>query len=446
MSYIKNKLTVLSRLFLCLAALHILLFNGAAKAEIAGEKSVPYQAVILAWQPIDRAVSYNLRLIDDKQNVVWEQKDIFPTGYEINPEKLNLTTYPELYYQVQGVDLNKQPVSSFGEAKPLYQGRHFNRYWEQMQIPYTAGKTAPEIRENFLVEKDVVMPPLKTTGAFSLMGHFPVYPVFSWVKVPGATHYILLVEKILGSNQTVQVEKITLGDTYDYYGNHAYTDPGDYRYQIIATDGREKLAQSPWNYFHVDDHAAIVALGDSITHGGGAISTPPSQLLYNWESYTDYPILNAGYSGNTTSGMLRRMPRDVFTFHPQYLIVMGGINDLRLGKSAQEVISNLQAIKTQALNHNITPIFLTTVPLNYSLTREHVATPAPGWQWELTKVNIWINSQPQHLDVAAPLTDSSGELRREFTTDGLHPDGEGKKIIGEAVNRYLKDLTAQKGA
>jgi lysophospholipase L1-like esterase len=45
--------------------------------------------------------------------------------------------------------------------------------------------------------------------------------------------------------------------------------------------------------------------------------------------------------------------------------------------------------------------------------------------------------QQYHVDVATALTDSMGNLRSTYTTDGLHPDYYGKKYIGEQVGRYL---------
>jgi lysophospholipase L1-like esterase len=48
-------------------------------------------------------------------------------------------------------------------------------------------------------------------------------------------------------------------------------------------------------------------------------------------------------------------------------------------------------------------------------------------------------SQPYAVDVATPLTDESGELKESLTTDGLHPDAEAKKIIGEIIGKYLKE-------
>lgn len=55
----------------------------------------------------------------------------------------------------------------------------------------------------------------------------------------------------------------------------------------------------------------------------GAVSTPPSATLYNWETYANLPVLNIGFSGNLTSNMLNRFDNDVLSFNPKILVIMG---------------------------------------------------------------------------------------------------------------------------
>lgn len=61
-----------------------------------------------------------------------------------------------------------------------------------------------------------------------------------------------------------------------------------------------------------------------------------------------------------------------------------------------------------------------------------------GWDKERLKINEWIEKQPYYVDVASGLMDKVGYLADNMTTDGLHPDFEGKKHIGELVGDYLQ--------
>ena len=51
---------------------------------------------------------------------------------------------------------------------------------------------------------------------------------------------------------------------------------------------------------------------------------------------------------------------------------------------------------------------------------------------------MWIKQQRFCIDVTPPLTGSDGLLREDISIDGLHPDYEGKKIMGEMINDYLQ--------
>ena len=63
---------------------------------------------------------------------------------------------------------------------------------------------------------------------------------------------------------------------------------------------------------------AVCFFGDSITHGGGVMSVPPSYPLYNWETYSSVPIKNLGVSGNTTQDIPAITPLISGTTPPSY--------------------------------------------------------------------------------------------------------------------------------
>ena len=93
------------------------------------------------------------------------------------------------------------------------------------------------------------------------------------------------------------------------------------------------------------------------------------------------------------------------------------------------------------LGYDITPIFTTATPITPRLMEKvwDVEPASWGWKAEQIAVNEWIMAQPYAVDVSTPLTDEDGEMKAELTTDGLHPDAEAKKIIGETIGKYLKD-------
>lgn len=377
---------------------------------VASQTQTKIKKLNFSWQPIPSAVQYELTITNTAtKEKVLDLKQIYATGYELDTAKLN-KPISTLSYQVRGLDYYGKPINDYS-------------------IPQNLSSLPANVHQPM------------TTGHYKGMKYAPVYPVYSWIPYLGADKYIIRVFK--KSNDPSMVDELLHEyenddkDGFDFYDSASYTEDGDYYWQIQALHA-DNTAISDWSapvkFYVTTENVSVAALGDSITHGGGAISTPPSYRLYDWQTYCDIPILNIGYSGDTTRNMLDRFTKDVLPFHPQVLIIMGGVNDLRKGVPAQEVIENLNTIRNLCLENNINPILLTTTPINPSLMKERVdSIAADGWSDQLLAVNKWILSYPNSIDVYSLLVDKEGWLRDDLTTDGLHPDAEGKKLIGGAV-------------
>ena len=382
-----------------------------------GEKTVDsIRNVQLVWQEIPGAVRYQVVILkgpeDTQENVVLTYNQVYTNGLTADLSAFG-SEAADFYWKVCPLDYNGHPLGNrhFGKPKSIREGGTFN-------------VDAP-----------------KPTTQFERMDYMPLYPVFSWIPYGKAKRHQVEVYRM-----TAEGDKLirTLdGGEYDVYEDGGYTLPGKYYWRVRSLDS-DGVAISGWSeksYFTVEgEKAPFAALGDSITHGGGAMSVSPGYLLYDWESYSSVPVKNLGYSGNTTEAMLERFERDVLPASPKVLVVMGGVNDYRLGVFGSQTVANLQAIKEKCDAYGIIVVFLTPTPINPALmvSRAHVDQPPYDWQVHQQYVINWIMRQQYHVDVAAALTDSMGNLRSTYTTDGLHPDYYGKKYIGEQVGRYLK--------
>lgn len=413
--------------------------NNEKKSE---EKSVDsLKAIILNWEEIPNAVMYELLIKDaDTDKIVFNKYDIYAAGYQLDSSQADLSQ--KLTWQVRGLDENKTPVSDYTEAKWLNIGKTFTNNWQSREILFSQEATSEIDYTIYLVKNSVTVNPLKIITHFSEMDYVPVYPVYSWVPVKNTKYYNIDIYYQDANGAAKKIRTLKSPQNIDYYDDNAYTKAGKYYFNIQAyDDAQHKLAESVNSYFTVtNDNVKIAALGDSITHGGGAISTPPSATLYNWETYADTPILNIGFSGNLTINMLNRFDKDVLPFSPKILVIMGGVNDIRTGIKADTVISNLQAIKEKCVKHNIIPVFLTVTPMNPQrmVNIGKIEAPSSNWQKEREEINKWITTQEHYVDVAKDMVDEQGYLKDTLTTDGLHPDYEGKKHIGEMVGNYLK--------
>ena len=407
------------------------------------ENNSSLKSVILSWQEIPDAAMYELIVKNANTGErIFSKYDIYATGYQLDNDEVDFNN--NLIWQVRGLNIDKIPISDYSEAKIVKQGTDFGVNWQMLNDnSYDYSGFSKADSDNYLIEKNVNISPLKLTTHFDEMAYMPVYPVYSWIPVKNTEHYNIDVFYVKDNNLN-NIQKVasykSLQDM-DYYDEKAYINKGLYFYNIQAYDkNSKKIAESKNSYFTVEtDNVKVAALGDSITHGGGAVSTPPSFTLYNWETYAGIPVVNIGFSGNLTSDMLKRFDHDVLAFNPKLLVIMGGVNDIRTGIKADTVIANLTAIKEKCRKNSIIPVFLTVTSVNppkmNSVAKLDISN---NWQAEREKVNKWIKSQDYYVDVAEDMTDERGYLADNLTTDGLHPDYEGKKHIGEAVGDYLR--------
>ena len=282
------------------------------------------------------------------------------------------------------------------------------------------------------------IPPPVLTAEFEQMDFMQLYPTYSWKPLPMTEFYEVRVVKV--STNTI-VRELFNDEDFDRATDWTpFTEPGEYYWQVRVV-GKNHKALSDWSekkFFTVTAPVKFAVLGDSISHGGAAY-IPAGQLSCQWETFSEVPIKNLARSGDTTKQMLERFDNDVLPFKPQVLIIMGGVNDIRGGESAEAVIKNLQALRDKCLAKDITPVFCTITSMNpEKMSGRGIFLTDGDWRAAREQINLWIKSTPYFVDVAEPLTDNFGYLRAEVTPDGLHPALHGKKIIGETIGRYLK--------
>ena len=387
-----------------------------SQAKVEGKTAMQVKNVQLVWQEIPSAVRYQVVILksaeDTAENIALTYEYVYTNGLTVDLSDFG-SEAAGFYWKVCPLDYDGNPLGKqhFSKPRPITDGGTLN-------------VTAP-----------------RPTTQFERMDYMPLYPVFSWIPYGKAKRHEVRVYRVTAEGD--KLLRTLQGGEYDVYEDGGYTQPGRYYWQVrsLAGDGTPISDWSAKSYFTVESgKPPIAALGDSITHGGGAMSVSPGYLLYDWESYCAVPVKNLGFSGNTTEAMLERFERDVLPASPRVLIVMGGVNDYRAGIFGSQTVANLQAIKEKCDAYGIIVVFLTATPINPSLmvSRAHIDQPPYDWQVHQQYVNDWVLRQQYHVDVSSALTDSMGNLRRTYTTDGLHPDYYGKKYIGEQVGRYLQ--------
>ena len=179
------------------------------------------------------------------------------------------------------------------------------------------------------------------------------------------------------------------------------------------------------------DHV-IAALGDSLTAGLGVSPEEayPAVLeaRLRREGF-EYRVINAGVSGDTSAGGLRRIDW-VLKLRPDVVIVALGANDGLRGQAPDVLRDNLTRIIERARAAGVRVLLAgMRVPPNYG---DDYARAFAGVYPAVARAT-GVPLAPFLLDGVA------GDVRLN-QPDGIHPTVEGQRVIAERLWPYLKPL------
>lgn len=176
----------------------------------------------------------------------------------------------------------------------------------------------------------------------------------------------------------------------------------------------------------------LVALGDSLTAGFGvAPETAWPALVQARLAREGYPyrVVNAGVSGDTTAGALRRVDW-VLRAGPEIVVVALGANDGLRGQPVEAMRANLAEIVRRLAAAGVRVLLAgMRLPPNYGAEY----TRAFGEAFAEVARRARVPLMPFLLDGVA------GDPRLN-QPDGLHPNAEGHRLVAERVWPFLVPL------
>lgn len=176
----------------------------------------------------------------------------------------------------------------------------------------------------------------------------------------------------------------------------------------------------------------ILALGDSLTVGLGVPEQEnyPSRLKYFLKE-KGYPhvIINAGVSGDTTAGGLRRLTW-LMKMNPKIVIIALGANDGFRGLPVADIYSNLKQIIQLSQEHHARVLLVgMKVPPNY------------GEQYSNQFEYVFARLAKEHNLPFIPFMLEGVAAKKELNQpDGIHPLGAGYKIVANTVWKTLEPM------
>ncbi|OYD98625.1 G-D-S-L family lipolytic protein [Nostoc sp. 'Peltigera membranacea cyanobiont' 213] len=200
--------------------------------------------------------------------------------------------------------------------------------------------------------------------------------------------------------------------------------------------GKRQLTYDDWKSL-LTLEARAIAQGQGANHLSILVGDSLSMWFPREKLPTGKLWLNQGISGDTSSGVLKRL--GAFSANrPDVIYVMAGINDLRKGASDDTILRNYRRIvrrlreahpKAQIIVQSILP---TRLPKLSNSRIRHINTQL---------AQIAKQEGANYLNIYSWFTDMEGSMRPELTTDGLHLSQEGYDVWRSALQQIEYKLT-----
>jgi acyl-CoA thioesterase-1 len=181
----------------------------------------------------------------------------------------------------------------------------------------------------------------------------------------------------------------------------------------------------------------LLVLGDSLTAGLGLPYDKafPAQLekRLRAEGYA-VTVVNAGISGDTTSGGLSRLDWTLLQQNPDFIIIELGANDMLRAVDPALARANLQKM-LETLQQKKIPVLLAGMKATTNLGQKYVAAfdniyPALAKKYPVVYYPFFLDGVALHRDL--------------LQDDGLHPNATGVAIIVDSILPAVRTLLEKK--
>ncbi len=184
-----------------------------------------------------------------------------------------------------------------------------------------------------------------------------------------------------------------------------------------------------------DGRAQVVCLGDSLTAGFGLVESQsyPSVLQRKIDvEELGFRVVNAGVSGDTSAGGLRRLDWALQGDVKVLVVALGG-NDALRGLSVNDMRENLSAIVERARERGVLVVLAgMQAPPNFG----------PEYTAAFRQAFVELASRHRTPFVPFLLEGVAGNASLN-QADGIHPNARGAEIMADTVWRALRPILQQ---
>lgn len=182
----------------------------------------------------------------------------------------------------------------------------------------------------------------------------------------------------------------------------------------------------------------ITILGDSLTAGLGLTMAEayPARIqeMFAAEGYSEVEISNAGVSGDTTAGGLRRIEA-LLTPNVRIVVVALGGNDALRGLSVTQTRDNVSAIVSGLLDRGVR-VMVAGMESPTNLGEDYQR----GFHDAFAQVNATYRGRITYVPFLLEGVAGNPALNQ---ADGIHPNAQGARIVAEHLYPLLRSMVDQ---
>ena len=163
--------------------------------------------------------------------------------------------------------------------------------------------------------------------------------------------------------------------------------------------------------------------------------------------YPKQNVVNKGVSGNKTENLLERINRDVYEYNPSKVIVLIGINYLKDNVDQEDILLNIKTIINGIKNNRkYSEIYIQSLyPVNSQKIKDEKLEYAYDLKNEdIKKLNSGLKSlceqqNVKYINVYPSLIDKNGNMKKMYTSDGLHLSNLGYLKVTSVLKKYVEE-------
>ena len=202
------------------------------------------------------------------------------------------------------------------------------------------------------------------------------------------------------------------------------------------------------NYLHEQEQLIIQQKAENLKK---------QNIVFVGDSITDYydvkkyykglPVVNSGISGNKTYDILDNIKTRIYDYNPTKVFLMIGTNDLS-HRTDEQIVTNITNIITGIKkNRKNAQIYVQSIyPVNPRTDNAIVKDWMVGKRdnERIKRINklikeACVEKDCKYINMYELLTDENGNLKLEYTVDGLHISEYGYQIITKKIMQYIEE-------